>query len=181
MSSRVWYWRMRSLRPCSPPSEAVEVVRRDVQHAGDVRAALRGLELRVAHLEHDPGLRRDLVEQAEQPDADVAADDVLAPSGGEHRADERRRGRLAAAAGDADDGPGQQLEEELVIELTGTPRSRAASSAGQRQRHALGDEDQVGSRYVVDAVLAQREADGQRRRAPGSGARALRGTWRRRR
>src|SRR5262249_8184408 len=87
------------------PGELVEVIGCDVEKGGDVGAAVDEGELGVADLEDGPSLRvwtfRVAIEEVEEADADVAAEDVVASGGGEGGVDERGRRRLARAARNA--------------------------------------------------------------------------------
>ncbi len=74
------------------PGEAVEVVWRDVEHGGDVRAAIDELQLRVADLQHGPGVGTQRGQVLEQADADVPADEDGPLIGAEHLGDEGGRG-----------------------------------------------------------------------------------------
>jgi hypothetical protein len=77
------------------PRVAVQVVRRDIRDACHPRRGVDAFQLRVRHLGDDPRRGSDPGEQREQPHADVAAHDVVDACRVEHRADQRRRGRLA--------------------------------------------------------------------------------------
>ena len=133
------------------------MVRRHVRDAGELRAPLDKLELRVRQLDYDPGLRLDLLDEPEQADADVAADDVVQLSRFEHRAGECSGCGLAGGAGDAGDRGGTTFEEELGHRgdrHVGAPRSAEGREIG---RDGLGDEHGVGVLGVLDPVFAERE------------------------
>ena len=94
------------------PGVSIEVVWRDVGDTGDVRAHLEALELRVRELNHHLRPRLNLLEEREQADADVAADDIIRAINIQHRAQQRGGCRLARGACHARDRGRTAIEEE---------------------------------------------------------------------
>ena len=94
------------------PGEAVQVVGPDVEQAGNVWAARGHLKLRVADLQHYPGVGADLRQVVKDAYADVASDEYGLLVGAEHLAQKGGGGGLAAGAGDADNGAGTELHEQ---------------------------------------------------------------------
>ncbi len=136
---------------------AVEVVGRDVQDHADVEArSLHRLELEAGQLEHDPVPRRHLVQAVENGVADVAADEDRPIAGCKNGAGERGRRRLAVGAGDADDRPGAQAQEQ--VDLAGNldaPPSRVIQELGipLHTRAGIHDVDTCQHRIVVAPKL----------------------------
>ncbi len=83
---------------------AVEVVGSDVEDDGDGGMKLLGrFELEAGDFEDRPGVVGALVDEGDDGDADVAADQRVEAGLFENFADQRGRGGLAVGAGDGED------------------------------------------------------------------------------
>ena len=142
------------------PRIAVQVVGRDVEDAGNVGALRRRLQLAMTELHHNPSLRRNAVQQAEEAGANVAADDMLFPARGEHLCDKGRRRGLAAAPGDTQQDARVQLQEEARHGADGHVVVAGRLDCGGGERYALRDEEEVSGDRILDPIFAQREAHG---------------------
>src|SRR3954469_17896582 len=109
---------------------AVEEVGGDVRDRRYVGAAPQRLQLEAAQFEDDPSIGHDLGQAAEERDADVATDERRAAGAAKDLTRERGRRRLAAAAGDPDDGGWTGGQEQLGR----AAEHEAAPPSLQRQR-----------------------------------------------
>jgi hypothetical protein len=143
------------------PGEAVQVIGGDVEDAGHMGAALQKLELGMADLQDDPGIRSDLLQVLKEGDADITGYEMGYSFGAEHLAQEGGGRRLAAGAGDAHHGARAKLQEKLEHRGDGDAAAARLHQPRQVQGHALGDEDGIGLHYSGGIVGAQGEAQGE--------------------
>ena len=105
---------------CSEISVAVEVIRRDVEHASDRTAWLgHRFDLERRKFENHPVRVADRVQTVEHGRADVAAEVDLLAGALEDRGDERGGRGLAIGAGDAADAGAAAFEDEVHLAAYG--------------------------------------------------------------
>ena len=137
---------------------AVEVVGREVEEHG--HAGMEGLgafELEARDLEDEDGLARRPLHEAGHRGADVAAHAHVLARLLQHRAQRRRRRRLALGAGDRGHRAREAPEAQLQLRDHFDAGLSCGHQLGQIPRHARRHDDEAGARQRRRVVPAQRQ------------------------
>ena len=122
----------------------VQVIRRHVQHGGDVTPERRGrLELETGQFEHVPVLGTGTVRYLEHRGTDVAGQPARYARSAQHVIDQRNGRGFAIGAGYADHAPAQHAGCELELATHRDSPLAGGHQTGQVPRHSRRGHDQI--------------------------------------
>ena len=139
---------------------AIEVVGRDVEDDGDCgMELLGGFELEAGDFEDGPGVVGAVVDQRDDRDADVAADQRGQAGLLQDFADQRGGGGLAVGAGDGEDLALEEARGQFEFADDGPAEVAHLHQFGRVERHAGADDDEVLAAKGEQAVTAGFDVD----------------------
>ena len=134
---------------------AIEVVGRDVEDDGDLgMKLLGGFELEAGDFEDRPGFGGAFVDEGDDGDADVAADERVESGCFEDLADQRRGGGFAVGAGDGERLAAQEAGGEFEFADDGAAEVAGLHELGCVERNTGADDDEVLAAEGEQAVAA---------------------------
>src|SRR5580692_4159764 len=139
---------------------AVEMIRRDVKNDGDLgMELLGGFELETGHFKNRPGIRRAFIDERNDGDANIAADQRVESSLLENLANQGRRSRLAVGAGDGKRLAPKETRGQFELADDGAAEVARLHQLGRVERNAGTDDDQVLAAEGEQAVAAGLDHD----------------------